>query len=170
MSYLSGNELKKEIRGAVPELGHRDLSVRYDGSYRVDVKKVVPLSKVEAVANKQESYSRCEASGEILSGGNTFVFVNYCRWNRSKDESYEVDVPQEFIEAVEEKVKELDSESWGSVNDWQSRGYHLPQLVKKANAELFEEYTDSDVSSVIGLVSNKSELVDSWLRNGPAGE
>jgi len=169
MSYLSGNELKKEIRGAVPELGHKDLSVRYSGSYQVDVKKVVPLSKVEAVAKKQESYSRCEASGEILSGGNTFVFVNYCRWNRSKDEPYEVDVPQEYIDAVENKVKELDSGCWVTDN-WQSRGHHLPQLVKKANDELFEEYTDSDVSSVIGLVANKSELVDSWLRNGPAGE
>lgn len=166
-SYPSGNELKKEIRAAIPELGHRDLSIRYDGSYKVDVKKVVPLSKVEAIAEKYESYSRCEASGEILSGGNTFVFTRYCSWNMSKDEPYEVDVPQEFIAAVEKKVKELDSGCWKE-DGWQVRGHHLPNMVKRDNPELFEEYTDSDTSSVIGLVANKSELVDSWLRNGPA--
>jgi hypothetical protein len=35
------------------------------------------LSEVEAIANKFSVVSRCEATGEILSGGNTFVNVAY---------------------------------------------------------------------------------------------
>jgi len=35
------------------------------------------LSEVEAIANKFSVVRRCEATGEILSGGNTFVNVAY---------------------------------------------------------------------------------------------
>lgn len=160
MSYITGNELKKEIRAAVPELGHRDLSVKYDGSYHIKIKKVVPLSKVEAVAKEHESYSRCEVSGEILSGGNTFVFVEYCRWLLPKDEPFEVDVPEEIINAVESKIKEL-FDIWKNY-DRETRSSHLPKMVKELKPELFEDYTESDVRSVIRLVANKSELVRSW--------
>ena len=34
-------------------------------------------SLVEKIANESERVSRCEVSGEILSGGNRFVFVDY---------------------------------------------------------------------------------------------
>lgn len=34
---------------------------------------------VEAIANDHESISRCQASGEILSGANTYIFVSYAR-------------------------------------------------------------------------------------------
>jgi hypothetical protein len=37
----------------------------------------VSLSEVEAIANKFSVVSRCAATGEILSGGNTFVNVSY---------------------------------------------------------------------------------------------
>lgn len=37
----------------------------------------VPLSTVKAVAEAHESISRCEITGDILSGGNRFVHVGY---------------------------------------------------------------------------------------------
>jgi hypothetical protein len=71
-----GQDLKKEILNATG-LKARDISVRYDGSYHVNVKTIYPLSEIEEIANKKESYQRDEATGEILCGGNTFVFVKY---------------------------------------------------------------------------------------------
>lgn len=164
MSYLSGNELKKEIRSAVPELGHRDLSVKYDGSYHVKVKKVVPLSKVSEIANKQESYERCEASGEILMGGNTFVFVEYCTWVMPKDEPYEVEVPEEMINAAVNAIATA-GKLWDGA-DYSDRNKVLVNNIMKNEPVLFEEYNDNDVYSVVRLISNKSEEVSNWLNTG----
>ena len=162
MSYKTGNELKKEIRAAVPELGHRDLSVKYDGSYRVKVKKVVPLSKVEEIAKGEESYSRCEASGEILSGGNTFVFVEYCNWLMPQDEPYEVEVPEEMINVALASIKEVPT-LWDDA-DYGDRQKELVRKMKKS--ETFEEYTESDLYPVTRLIANKSEEVSNWLSTG----
>ncbi len=70
------------IRQALKALGwnRRHVSVRTSstGSLDVTVKDAaVPLHKVEEIAMVHESISRCHASGEILSGGNTFVRVSY---------------------------------------------------------------------------------------------
>ena len=161
--YPTGNELKKEIRKAVPALGHRDLSVKYSGSYDVNVKKVVPLSKVEAVAGQCESYSRCEASGEILSGGNTFVFVKYCRWDTNKDEPFTIEVPEEFVNAA---LTTINNHNLGESFDAAARFRFLSEYVKKENVELFEEYNESDVRAVLGLVQESSDEVSSWISEG----
>jgi len=168
---VTGNQLKKQIREAIPELKHKDLSVRLEHytAYQIDVKKVVPLSKVEAVANQYESIDRCEHSGEILSGGNTFVFVNYCRWNTSKDEPFEIEVPQEYIDAALEGIKLKQGGSWKD-SPSSAREYHLSHTLKRDNEELFKEYTDSDVSAVLGLVANVNESISDWCLNGPEGE
>lgn len=48
------------------------------GSLYVSIRDAgASLSKVEAIANKFSLVNRCELTGEILSGGNTFVFVSY---------------------------------------------------------------------------------------------
>jgi hypothetical protein len=66
-------ELKKELKAAFPGVkfsvtgDHSSIRVRYeDGPARQDV---------EAVSNSYRNARYCESSGEILSGGNTFVFV-----------------------------------------------------------------------------------------------
>jgi len=164
MSYPTGNELKKEIRASVPELGHRDLSVKYGGSYRVAVKKVVHLSKVKAVAEQYESYSRCEHSGEILSGGNTFVFVEFMSWDTNNDVPFEVPVPEVFETAVTEMVKSI-QDGYTGIGSCEGKYRHMVRRLQEDNTELFADYTDSDVGAVLGLVSRANESVSGFIQN-----
>lgn len=57
----------------------RDFSVKTGGgSINVTVKNLaIDLDLVKAATEHLAKYSRCEATGEILQGGNTFVFVEY---------------------------------------------------------------------------------------------
>jgi hypothetical protein len=77
-----GKEKTKEIRDVLKKelkLTNRDVSVKYDGSIRITLKttKALPhMKKIKEVSEKHESYQRDQASGTILRGGNTFVFVN----------------------------------------------------------------------------------------------
>ena len=78
---MATNEAK-QIREALKAAGikARSVSVRARHGITVDVRIKDPgvsLRKVEAIAKGYESISRCEYSGEILSGGNTFVSVGY---------------------------------------------------------------------------------------------
>jgi|GEM_PF-3703976 len=67
-------ELKKELG-----LSSRDVSVKSD-AYAVWVRvknKDIKLQDVERIAKKQESIDKCEITGGILQGGNSYVFVEY---------------------------------------------------------------------------------------------
>ena len=60
--------------------GRLDVSVRQGpgSGVRVEVRRaLVPLDRVQRIARAYESVRMCEASGEILCGGNTFVSVRY---------------------------------------------------------------------------------------------
>jgi len=71
----------KEIRNELKKQGWnvRQVSVRRSKcSIDVTIKDAkVPLSVVESIAKKHEVINRCEYSGDILSGANTFVRVDY---------------------------------------------------------------------------------------------
>ena len=78
------NETKtpaQNLRAALKAAGYKAsaISVRSrHGSLNVAIKdKAIALDNVEEIANGFSNVRRCEASGEILSGGNTFVFVQY---------------------------------------------------------------------------------------------
>jgi len=86
MSYVDVKDRAKKIRKTLKrEYGWnaKQVSVRISRysmgqSINVTIKdQQVPGRIVKAVAQDQESIDRCPASGEILSGGNTFVFVDY---------------------------------------------------------------------------------------------
>lgn len=77
-------EANKQIRSELRALGYgpKDISVRMTpgGSIRVEIKRPgISKSVVEKIANKHSHVRFDEASGEILAGGNTFVFVNFAR-------------------------------------------------------------------------------------------
>lgn len=82
---MNTTERAKEIRKALKEHGWnaRKVSVRSDyfsmgSEIRVVIKDpAVDLETVEKIANEHESISRCEITGEILSGGNRYVSVRY---------------------------------------------------------------------------------------------
>lgn len=70
-----------EIRKQLKTLGYsaRDVSVRSDhNSLDITIRRNgLDVKAIKAIANSHENVSRCEASGEILGGGNTFVFIRF---------------------------------------------------------------------------------------------
>ena len=71
--------LTERARLALKAAGIKGVTVRKDGSaLSFTIREVgVSIAAVEKVAGSFESISRCEASGEILCGGNTFVDVDF---------------------------------------------------------------------------------------------
>ena len=72
----------REIRKALKEelgLNARMVSVtqRSVGAVNVTIKVPVGIERVRDIAWRWEKVDRCEYTHEILSGGNTFVFVEY---------------------------------------------------------------------------------------------
>ena len=113
-----GKELKKEITtklGIKPSL----ISVRYDGSYRIDIKDwAINKEAVEEIAKTKQSIRRCEYTHEILCGGNTFVFVNYS-----------LSEPREAcVEAMKEEVAKWNFDERNSTHN---REYHLLNAISK---------------------------------------
>lgn len=69
-------ELKKQLGVTSKQVSVRSRNSGYDEAIDVTIKDLkVNKMKVEAIANRYEYIRRCEYSGEILSGGNTYVFV-----------------------------------------------------------------------------------------------
>ena len=79
--FLSDAQAAAEIRSSLKKvLGYtnRQVSVKVR-DFAIWVKAKVAglnLQKVYDIAIKYKSVERCEVTGEILSGGNTFVFVS----------------------------------------------------------------------------------------------
>lgn len=84
MNY--GNQTAKAIRQQIKtQLGYssRKVSVRQRQGglsycFQVTVKDLdIPLEPIEKIARKFKEVDKCERTGEILGGGNTYVFVEY---------------------------------------------------------------------------------------------
>jgi len=77
--YQSLVEKAKEIRKILKkEFPGVKFSVRKSSHCAINIsyKDAIPVKFVEEHVRQFESIDRCEASGEILSGGNDFIFVN----------------------------------------------------------------------------------------------
>lgn len=78
---MTDSERVVAIRQALKEHGYnnRKVGVRYDGyAIWLTIKDLaIDIKEIEQLAKGYESYERDEFTGETLSGGNTFVFVNY---------------------------------------------------------------------------------------------
>lgn len=81
----------------------RQISVRsapctYSSSIDITIKDpTIPMGPVKKIAAEFESIRRCEASGEILGGGNTFVSVEYSREAREQ-------MAAKFVEKIKAAV------------------------------------------------------------------
>lgn len=78
---MTDSERLAAIRQALKEHGYsnRKVGVRYDGyAIWLTIKDLaIDIKEIEQLTKGYESYERDEFTGEILSGGNTFAFVNY---------------------------------------------------------------------------------------------
>jgi len=114
-NYKTPAEAAKEIRTALKKakgITSRQVSVRSESysmgsSIRLTIKDP-SISKewVEEIAKEQQSISRCEYSGDILSGGNRFVFVDY---SREAEEA----LAAPHLEAVRKAFEEIQSRPEG---------------------------------------------------------
>lgn len=77
---MTTKERVQAIRNTLKSNGYsnRQISVTNDGAIWVTIKDSnIKLEDIENLVKKYEHYYADEATGEILSGGNTFVFVQY---------------------------------------------------------------------------------------------
>jgi hypothetical protein len=82
MSHIK--DLKKRIRDGLKAAGYnsRKVSVTEEPGgleYCMNVRikdDGVDAEKVKEIAEKERKVDRCEVSGEVLAGGNTYVFVH----------------------------------------------------------------------------------------------
>lgn len=78
---MTDKERLASIRKELKEHGYnnRRVGVSYDGyAIRLNIKELaIDKKEIENIAMKYENYSRDERTGEILSGGDTFVIVDY---------------------------------------------------------------------------------------------
>lgn len=89
--YMSTKEIAAIVRKWLKDeygLTNRDVSVKADSatSVNINIKSLKALPHMKAIEEKGKSHEtiyRDHASGEILSGGNTFVFVGL-DWNFEK--------------------------------------------------------------------------------------
>ena len=94
MAYLSMKDRAQQIREALKAAGIKrsevGVTVMHYTALKLQLKVEASTLDMQAVFNASEgheSIDRCEATGEILSGGNTFVFVRAltgCLLNRSE--------------------------------------------------------------------------------------
>jgi len=85
---LDANQIKRLLKQNL-DVKRSDIRCRVDSSYRITLMSYsVSKEAVERVLEPLKSVSRCESSGEILSGGNTFVFVDY---------DYDCEIPSEAM-------------------------------------------------------------------------
>ena len=72
------NILRTELKAAGYNNRKVGVQTGTTGSLTVTIKDAsISRSAIEAMAEKHEHYERDNATGEILGGGNTFVFVQY---------------------------------------------------------------------------------------------
>ena len=140
----SGNQIKKELAEKL-NVKSSCFSVRVEySSINIEIKcPKIELEEVEKIVNKYESVSRCEYSGEILSGGNTFVFVDYS-WDLRK-EMYN---SEEFEKQVINLVK----------NNYSSDGWRIHQITKSLMQSYLSPYNmaPSMMKIVLGNILNKN--------------
>ena len=112
----------KEIKKHLKENGidTKNISVKgsncgYSESFNITIKDInIDIEKVRELAKTFESYERDERTGEILEGGNTYIFVNY-DYNTLKlaNEKYNNVVLNIINSKLKEHCKE-DIDAWNS--------------------------------------------------------
>ena len=154
MSTLA-QKIKKEIIAKTP-LKSRDLSCRYEicgysDSVHIRVKaERFPLSMVEAIANEHQSVSRCQASGEVLMGGNTYIDTVY---------PWDINLSDEFREEIQKVIYPINmirfQEDTPLMTRKELKSRKATELLKAHLNENDNDltYTDFDVRAILGRLN-----------------
>jgi hypothetical protein len=98
-------ELAKELRSQLKELGYNRTMVSVTSDYNsinVAVKSIdVDFKKVAELANSYEKLDRDEMTGEILQGGNTYVYIDYSETLMEILKNKYMDKAKEIFEAIQ---------------------------------------------------------------------
>ncbi len=116
---MKATEVKKILKAA--GIDTRKVSVQVTpSSYRVNLKSwSISRQAVENALKDLEEIRRCEATGEILQGGNTFVIVQY---------DCNEELPAELIENAKAQ-----NWSWGENDRHHIKEYHLINTLAEFN-------------------------------------
>ena len=109
MKYQSIKEKAAEVRKQLKEIGitSKQVSVKsgycgYDDNLNITIKDLsVNEQTVKDIAEQFEEYERDERSGEILEGGNTYIFIDYDYDARRAAASEMMEQAQKIAEAKE---------------------------------------------------------------------
>jgi hypothetical protein len=98
--------------------------------------RVIPLSKISAIAKQGEKIGRCQYTGDILQGGNHFVSTRYGKISADL---------QTLVWAMFDRALSM----CGNVDRWFEARHHFPSSCAWAiegvkDLEMFKEFTDSD--------------------------
>ena len=121
----------QQIRKELKDNGYtnKQISVRTNGGHvNVTIKDFsIQKSEIQEMTRKYEYYTRDEMTGEILCGGNTFVFVEYAFHKLS-----------DHIEAARKQVVEIFATC--NVTDFRSFGCFVNDIKDEFKAILAVEY------------------------------
>ncbi len=148
-------QIKAEII-AKTSLKYRGVSVKgdncgYSEAINIEVKdERFPLSVVENIAKQYQSIDRCEASGEVLMGGNTFVNVSY-PWDMELSEEYEA----ELLQIIQPAFDLVLDEDW-SVMDKNNIRFKraCKELTPHLNTDDDLQFTEWDIRAILGKIDN----------------
>lgn len=160
-------EIRKELKAAFPET---KFSVTSKGNISIKWVDGPSQEAVKEIAGKYESIRRCEASGEILSGGNTYVSLS-----RHLTESLQ----RKALNVIRSKNFRIwDNIDWDSIKfkpSWDGRGdqmvyqesfvvienccrFDLEEEVRKTLKRM-----ETEEEPVQEIVSEKKTELEAWL-------
>lgn len=139
---MTNKEISQAIRKALKEAGYtnKDYSIKsrycgYSSSFDITIKNpAVRISEVEKIAKKWQSVDYDHATGEILMGGNDYVFVQY---------AYDVydDVISELL-PMAEKVFNNEKYSGKAIAAIDGKQVHIN--ITGRNESILTEFTDTE--------------------------
>jgi len=158
---MTDKEKAKEIRALLKKkfgLTSRDVSVRSRSSIDLEIKTIKALmikSKIEKESSQFERIFRDHATGEILAGGNTFVFVSI-EWKFRKKLASAVEA--EIMRTT--KTGELEN---GTV----VKLFGKIELAKTNRGEYVVSYKKAHEFLVHDLKSNTNSVLGFIINNAP---
>jgi len=155
-------ETAKKIRKALKDKGFniKDFSVRsrsgsLSSSVNVFIKNIkVDIDEVKEITRRFKEIDYCEASGEILGGGNTFVFVEY-DW----------EVLQEASKAKYAQAEEIEKSTTNNVviDKGEYRVVYYPEdrkirfIKPKDCDEIYTAHNKHHIAEALALIEPKIE-------------